>query len=305
MKKVMAFLAFVVVPILAASCFFLYLAIQDYTAVRVQREYVVPWKSNPFNTQDSGEPLRLDFEVVHLTGYPYGVYTAAGARGFNDVGSAFAHARGIEGERVYVCRGELFIWGNYLEIKPKKTDVGLIAQKPELDRGCEVTALTMLINHFGIDVDKMTLAEKIAKTDYPGDPNRGFVGNMETFAEQGLGVYHAPIFDLLAEYFPVNAVDLTGADFDMLYYYLVLGRPVWVITSYYHSPVTDGNWHLWTVDGEPVRVTFHMHSVLVTGFDERYIYFNDPLEYHISAPIADFIVAWEQFGRQAVSLVFN
>ena len=40
-------------------------------------------------------------------------------------------------------------------------DVKNILQTPELPNGCEITSLTILINHLGFDVDKLTMADKL------------------------------------------------------------------------------------------------------------------------------------------------
>ncbi|PLR98278.1 hypothetical protein CVD19_06410 [Bacillus sp. T33-2] len=192
-------------------------------------------------------------------------------------------------------------------------DAPAISQMPELPRGCEVTSLTMLLQHAGISVDKMILAEKVKKNPetykaeggeiYFGDPNKGFVGNMYTFSEPGLGVYHVPIKELADQYLPGRIADLTGSELQEIKNHLSEGRPVWVITNIQFKKLPETAFQTWqTPDGE-IKVTYKEHSVLLTGYDGQSIYFNDPLtgEKNKKAPIADFEESWVQMGRQAIT----
>lgn len=182
-------------------------------------------------------------------------------------------------------------------------------QKPELERGCEVTSLAMLLNEAGVETDKMTLAEEINRVPfeedgYKGNIHEGFVGNMRTLDEPGLGAYHEPVAELAENYLPGKIKDLTGSDFDKVVEQLDDGRPVWVIITSTYDVLPESEWETWETKDGPVKVTYRMHAVLVTGYDEEHIYANDPLkEKNTQYPKDEFIAGWEQIGKQAITYV--
>jgi uncharacterized protein YvpB len=187
-------------------------------------------------------------------------------------------------------------------------DAPHIKQKPELARGCEVTSLAMLLNHEGVSADKMTLAEKVNKVPFEsnglrGNLNDGFVGNMRTFDQPGIGVYHGPIKDLAESYLPGKAHDFTGNDFDEVIAHLDEKRPVWVVVTSTFDVVPETHWETWKTSSGPLKITYKMHSVLVTGYDKNYIYVNDPLSSkNRKLPRQKFIAGWEQMGKQAITI---
>lgn len=188
-----------------------------------------------------------------------------------------------------------------------------IAQNPELPKGCEVTALAMLLNYAGIKVDKLTLAEQIKKNPdsrtfkngkiYAGDPNDGFVGDMWSKNKFGLGVYHKPVFELLKEYLPDKAADLTGSEFSELYKFIDSGSPVWIIINSRYRRLPASEFEEWVTPNGIIQITYREHAVLITGYDEKNIYFNDPLSGKRNAAKNNFIEAWEQMGKQAIGLL--
>ncbi|WLD93058.1 C39 family peptidase [Alkalihalobacillus sp. AL-G] len=192
-------------------------------------------------------------------------------------------------------------------------DVPLISQQPQLARGCEVTSLAMMLQYAGIDVGKMTLAEEVKKDPTPysvknghvhfGNPNTGFVGNMYTFSEEGYGVYHGPIAELAEHYLPNRVINFTGSSFETIFKYLDNGTPVWVINNTWFDHIPSEYWETWQTPTGPVKITMKEHSVLVTGYDEEYIYFNDPLSNvkNRKIPIEKFKRGWEQMGSQAIT----
>jgi uncharacterized protein YvpB len=183
-----------------------------------------------------------------------------------------------------------------------------IKQLPELPRGCEVTSLAMMLQHAGVQVSKMELAKNIRKVPFKtgslyGNPYEGFVGNMYTFSEPGLGVYNGPIQEIAEKYLPNRIVNLTGRDFSDVYRMLDKGMPVWVITNSWFSQLPSSQFKTWQTKQGPIKITYREHSVLITGYDAKYIYINDPL-YHKAnraVPKNNFIAAWNQMGKQAIS----
>ncbi|CAM4236467.1 C39 family peptidase [Lederbergia lenta] len=196
-------------------------------------------------------------------------------------------------------------------------DAPVIEQFPELPRGCEVTSLAMLLESAGVKADKMKLAKEIrkdpAKRTYKngqihyGNPNKGFVGNMYTFNEPGLGVYHEPIMELAENYLPGKIVNLSNQSFEELKIPLSDGRPVWVIINSQYRELEDSYFQTWHTKEGVIQITMKEHSVLITGYDKDYIYFNDPLtgKKNKKAPIKDFEKSWVQMGSHALTYSYD
>ncbi|WP_235000377.1 C39 family peptidase [Virgibacillus dakarensis] len=187
----------------------------------------------------------------------------------------------------------------------KPLDVPLINQMdpPRLYNGCEVSSLAMVLNYHGIKVSKNELAEKIDRVPLAygnglkGNPNDGFVGNMED--GPGLAVYHGPVKKLAEQYAGGKTADITGEPIDVLYKYLTEGMPVWVITTVNSVPVND--WEAWETPSGIVEVTYSVHSVVMTGFDEDYVYINNPYgQKNQKVDKQGFEKAWKQMGSQAI-----
>ncbi|OWT50565.1 hypothetical protein CER22_13845 [Bacillus sp. K2I17] len=190
------------------------------------------------------------------------------------------------------------------------SNVPLIQQLPELDRGCEVTSLAMMLQYAGITVDKMQLANEIKKVDFMndgvrGNPNEGFVGNIYTFSESGYGVYHGPLFQLAKKYLPNKAVDLTGKSIEELYKSVQSGQPVVMITNATFAPLDEDEFTTWETNSGDVSITYNEHCVVLIGYDEEFVYIRDPLEdsLDVKVPRGKFEKAWMQMGSQAISYV--
>ncbi len=190
-------------------------------------------------------------------------------------------------------------------------DAPLINQLPELYNGCEITSLAMLLQFFGTNKGKMELVREMKSDPTPlktdsagnithwGNPNFGFVGDV-TGKDKGYSIYHTALLDVLKKYIS-TAVDLTNQSFESLEQQIDAGIPVVVWTTIDY--VEPKRWIIWDSPGGPVRATFSVHSVLLVGYDQNYVYVNDPLS-SVKGKQVDkrqFIRSWEALGKQALS----
>ncbi|MFE8703510.1 C39 family peptidase [Cytobacillus sp. FJAT-54145] len=192
-------------------------------------------------------------------------------------------------------------------------DVPLIKQNPELKYGCEVTSLTMVLQYAGVQTDKMDLFEGVKKDRDPlvksngdilkwGDPGDGFVGDM-TGNNPGYAVFDKPITDLVNEFLPGRAINLTNRSFDEILNHVSSGYPVVVwTTGDYRLP---DRWESWKHGNKVIKTPLDLHAVVLVGYDTDYVYLNDPLSGKKQVKVSKerFISSWEALKCRAVSYI--
>ncbi|WP_223490616.1 MULTISPECIES: C39 family peptidase [Bacillaceae] len=193
----------------------------------------------------------------------------------------------------------------------------VVKQFPKLPRECEVTSLAMLLQYNDIDVDKMELASGIKKNPVLlekregvpnwGHPNDGYIGDMYTYKKPGFGVYHRPIAELAEKYLPGKVKDITGADFSEIKTYLSLDLPIWVIINTTYKKLPASYFEEWITPLGPESITYKEHSVLITGYNDDHIYFNDPITgiKNRKESYRSFKKNWEQMGKQVIVQVLT
>lgn len=194
----------------------------------------------------------------------------------------------------------------------KILDVPLIKQNPELKYGCEVTSLAMVLNHAGVKVSKMELYNKVKKDNDPiqrsssgdilkwGNPNDGFVGDM-TGRRAGYAVYDQPIAQLVNEYLPDRAVNLTNQPFEKILSHVSKGYPVVVwTTGDYRLPDRPESW---MHGNQVIKTPLDLHAVVLVGYDKDNVYLNDPLsgKKKVKVNKQRFIASWKALKSRAVS----
>ncbi len=160
--------------------------------------------------------------------------------------------------------------------------VPVINQHPELPTGCEATALTMLLNYHGVKVSKTEIANTIPRvrlpyyingSKYGNHPNEGFIGN--PFSSHSYGVFVNPVVTTIEKYLPQRSQNLTGETFDKILAVVKEGRPVmiWATTGMSNVSYTQ-RWKL--PNGEIFSWPNNEHALVVVGYDDKYVYVNDP-----------------------------
>ncbi len=203
--------------------------------------------------------------------------------------------------------------------KPPQTNKKIISvenilQNPELPTGCEVTSLTILLHHYGYNINKVALARNfLPKLDfywsngvyYGADFRTTFAGNPES--QYSYGCY-APCIVTTANSYLTNiksnsrAYNASGADFDSLFDYIDRDMPVliWITSSNLHESSLTSVWT--TPAGEKVQWRAYEHCVVLTGYDKdkQTIYVSDPLVGNTSYNYSKIKQRYNELGKQAV-----
>ncbi|EAO56909.1 Hypothetical protein RBTH_07411 [Bacillus thuringiensis serovar israelensis ATCC 35646] len=121
-----------------------------------------------------------------------------------------------------------------------------------LETGCEITAVSMMLQFAGANVDKVLLAKEMPYHDY--DPNKGYVG--DPWSDGPINTVYPPaLLDLVKKY-AGSSVNLTGVSLDKIKEKLNQNHPVvaWV-----------GDMH-----------GFGIHAITLTGYTNDKVFYNDP-----------------------------
>lgn len=185
----------------------------------------------------------------------------------------------------------------------KKLDVKCVLQNPELPTGCEITALTIVLNYLGYDVDKLTLADNFLDKGRVGEtsPYKAFVGNPRD--EDACGAFAPVIVNsakryLYSENSDMNVYNVTGADYSELVDYVDNGHPVLVWeTMWMAKPHIAAEWN---VDGETIVWKSHEHAMVLIGYTADTYIMADPLRgiYEYDKEVVE--ERYKDMGRQAI-----
>ena len=204
------------------------------------------------------------------------------------------------------------IWEDYENLpRAKKLEVENILQIPELPNGCEITALTILMNYLGFSVDKLTMADQyLPKNEdtYTSDFYETFAGNPRN-RWASFGCY-APVIVKSAENYlgaqsksdAFTPQNLTGSAPEELYRQISLGNPVvlWMTQYIDKTPAILKTWTAY--NGKAMNWKHPLHCVVLIGYDldAQTVTIADPMVGIVSHPLSLFELRYLQLGSQAV-----
>lgn len=197
-------------------------------------------------------------------------------------------------------------------------DMANILQNPELPVGCEITALTILLNYYGFDAEKTDMARNYLPTSW-GNPQTidgkfykdsffdYFIG--DPFS-RGYGCFSPAIEKAANAYISSHGggytvKNISGCHPDTLYEYLIAGTPVlcWA-TDGMIEPEYYETWYD-NATGEQLDWYLNEHCFVLAGFNiaNSTVTLNDPMKGIIDYNIDKFEVRFKQMHSQAIVLI--
>lgn len=195
-------------------------------------------------------------------------------------------------------------------------DFPVVYQLPQLPTGCEITALTMVLQYYGLPADKVEMATRYLPTlparfvygedgrRYGGDLVHYFVGDPTT--ENGY-ICGAPALVQAANHFlsdegsALQAMDGTGTSLEQLYQWVSQDRPVVVLVT---IGMNDRNptrgWY--TQEGTYVEWSTNDHGAVLIGYTPDRVILADPLAGRVEYSRAQFEEVFLSRGSQCVAL---
>lgn len=203
-----------------------------------------------------------------------------------------------------------------IEVKDTILDVPLENQFEgdiPLENGCEITALSMLLQYYGFQTNKNDLADKLAyvpvyedeENNIHGDPQEGFVGNIYE-GYMAMGAFVEPIADVASEIVQneYQVVQSRKADFEALLQQVKTGTPVWIVSMVDFAVPSEDDFMLWQTKSGSVSVTALCHAVVITGVSETNVYVNNPYGEKNEEINRDVLKSiYEKMGSQSLYLV--
>lgn len=175
-------------------------------------------------------------------------------------------------------------------------------QNPELPTGCEITSLTSVLNYYGYNVDKTTMADNYLKKGY-GSFYEMFLGNPRE--STSFGCMAQPIADAANKYFTVNNIEMkadniSGTDFEDILEIVAKKEPVIIWNTINMKLAYESQTIM--LNGQEYTWIAPEHCVVITGYDfnNSIVYIMDPMAGNVERDLETFKQRYESMHSQAV-----
>lgn len=180
-----------------------------------------------------------------------------------------------------------------------------VKQTPELPTGCEVTSLTSVLNYYGFNVDKLTMADVYLEKGAIGqtDPSVAFIGS--PYQSSSYGCY-APVIEKCADKFlmdnssELSSYRLSGVAFKNLLTEVEQGYPVIIWASIGMRQTYNSS--VWTIGDKQVTWIANEHCLVLYGYDldRNVVFVADPLVGNVEYDIDLFETRYNELLQQAI-----
>ena len=193
--------------------------------------------------------------------------------------------------------------------------VNPLMQEPELPNGCEIVSLTAILNYYGYEVSKTTMADQyLPKQDFSykdgkifgPDPYVAYAGNPRS-KKVGWYSFAPPIVEAANLYMAsqtnkMKATDISGSSKEEIMSLLNNGVPVVIWTTLDLSdPKLSGHWYL-SDTGQYYKAYTNLHVVVLNGYKENVVHVMNPLKGQVEYNLDAFFKSYEEMGKHAVVL---
>ncbi|RHW37689.1 hypothetical protein D1B33_08225 [Lysinibacillus yapensis] len=197
----------------------------------------------------------------------------------------------------------------------KRIPVPAVMQNPELPNGCEITALTAVLNYYGLKITKTEMADHyLPRQDFHtaggkrfgADPNVAYSGSPYE-KNNASYVYAQPIVEAAKNVISdkgkaLQVTNASGLSQEEILKFVEQGVPVviWVTLDLSEPQKNNG----WFIEGTD---TYHemyqnLHSVVLTGHSEDKVTVMNPLKGYELHDKERFFKSYVQLGKQAVAV---
>jgi uncharacterized protein YvpB len=184
---------------------------------------------------------------------------------------------------------------------PDSASISSVTGHPQgYSLSCEARSAVDWMAFWGVEASEADFLSQLPRSD---NPDRGFVGNPNdiwgSIPPSSYGVHAEPVADLIRQY-GLQAEAQRDLTWDDLRGEIAAGRPVivWIIGQMWSATprsYTDA-------DGHNTIVASFEHTMILTGYDETYVYVVDSFSGQSQVyGVQPFLKSWSVLGNMAVT----